>query len=100
MAAGLEGRLAPHHLEVLGGFHAEDDPALPKGTKTLLLLGPAVSAFGHMGLTYGTLSGVMLALLFFYGVGFALVFGTELNAALAQPPEAPLKIPSIQASTD
>ncbi len=41
MAAGLEGRLAPHHLEVLGGFHAEDDPALPKGTKTLLLLGPA-----------------------------------------------------------
>ena len=66
----------------------------------LLLLGPAVSAFGHMGLTYGTLSGVMLALLFFYGVGFALVFGTELNAALAQPPEDPLNSPSIQASTD
>jgi membrane protein len=48
-----------------------------------LLLGPAFSTFGQMGLTYGALSGVMLALLFFYGVGFALVMGAELNAALA-----------------
>jgi membrane protein len=66
----------------------------------LLLLGPAVSAFGHMGLTYGTLSGVMLALLFFYGVGFALVLGAELNAALAQAPAEPIKTASIQTSTD
>lgn len=49
----------------------------------LLLLGPAFSSFGQMGLTYGALSGVMLALLFFYAVGFALVLGAELNAALA-----------------
>jgi membrane protein len=48
----------------------------------LLLLGPAFAGFGHMGLTYGALSGVMLALLFFYAVGFALVLGVELNAAL------------------
>ena len=54
----------------------------------LLLLGPAFSLFGHMGLTYGALSGVMLALLFFYAVGFALVLGTELNAALACEPPA------------
>lgn len=26
---------------LLGGFHAEDDPGLPKGTRTLLMLGPA-----------------------------------------------------------
>lgn len=52
----------------------------------LLLLGPAFAGFGHMGLTYGALSGVMLALLFFYAVGFALVGGVELNAALARRP--------------
>lgn len=49
-----------------------------------LLIGPTFSTFGHMGLTYGALSGVMLALLFFYGVGFALVAGVEVNAALAE----------------
>jgi len=50
-----------------------------------LLLGPAFSSFTYMGLTYGALSGVMVALLFFYAVGFALVLGAELNAALAKP---------------
>lgn len=50
----------------------------------LFILGPIVGGFGHMSLTYGALSGVMIALLFFYGVGFALVFGAELNAALAR----------------
>jgi membrane protein len=50
-----------------------------------LLLGPILSAFGGMSLTYGALSGVMVALLFFYIVGFALVLGAELNAALAKP---------------
>lgn len=53
----------------------------------LLLLGPAFAGFGRMGLTYGALSGVMLALLFFYAVGFALVAGVELNAALARAGE-------------
>ncbi len=48
------------------------------------LLGPAFASFGQMSLTYGTLSGVMIALLFFYAVGFALVLGAELNAALAR----------------
>ncbi len=48
-----------------------------------LLLGPTFSTFSHMGLTYGALSGVMLALLFFYAVGFALVAGVETNAAIA-----------------
>lgn len=49
-----------------------------------LLLGPAFASFGQMSLTYGALSGVMIALLFFYAVGFALVLGAELNAALAR----------------
>lgn len=49
-----------------------------------LLIGPTFSTFSHMGLTYGALSGVMLALLFFYAVGFALVAGVETNAAIAE----------------
>ena len=40
-----------------------------------LLLGPAISGLNHLGLTYGALSGVVVALLFFYSVGFALVLG-------------------------
>ena len=51
-----------------------------------LLLGPILSRFGDMSITYGALSGVMVAMLFFYAVGFALVLGAELNAALAKQP--------------
>lgn len=36
-------------------------------------------------LTYGSLAGVIAALLFFYLVGLGLVFGAHLNAALAEP---------------
>ena len=36
----IETRLAAHQLEILGGFHAEEDESLPLGTKTLLLIGP------------------------------------------------------------
>lgn len=49
-----------------------------------LLLGPFLARFGDMSLTYGALSGVMVALLFFYAVGLALVLGAEINAALAK----------------
>ncbi len=48
------------------------------------LLGPVLSRFGDMSITYGALSGVMVAMLFFYCVGLALVLGAELNAALAK----------------
>lgn len=37
--SAIEAKLAAHQLEILGGFHAEDDPALPPGTRTLLLIG-------------------------------------------------------------
>ena len=41
-------RAAAHRLEILGGFHAEGDPALPAGTRTLLLLGPAEGFWAHL----------------------------------------------------
>lgn len=37
----IAAHLAPHHLEVLGGFHCDGDPDLPAGTRSLLMLGPA-----------------------------------------------------------
>jgi membrane protein len=40
-------------------------------------------------LTYGSLAGSMVTLLFFWLVGLGLVIGAELNAALAQRPATP-----------
>ncbi len=48
------------------------------------LMGPLIQRFTNMSLTYGALSGLMLMMLFFYVVGFALVLGAQLNAALAR----------------
>jgi membrane protein len=44
---------------------------------------------GHLvnyGMTYGSLAGVIVALLFFFLIGLGLVIGAELNAALAESP--------------
>ena len=49
------------------------------------LLPQAISLFGGYALTYGSLAGVIIALLFFWIVGFGLVMGAHLNAALANP---------------
>ena len=38
-------RLATHQLEILGGFHAKDDPSLPPGTRSLLMIGPKEPGF-------------------------------------------------------
>lgn len=38
--AQIEALAAKHQLQVLGGFCTQDDPDLPKGTQSLLLLGP------------------------------------------------------------
>lgn len=54
-------------------------------TGALALLPPALSLFGDYALTYGSLAGVIIALLFFWIVGFGLVIGAHLNAALANP---------------
>ena len=44
----LRGLFAPHHLTVLGGFHAGPEDALPKGTQTLLMLGPLPGFWPHL----------------------------------------------------
>jgi membrane protein len=49
----------------------------------LTLLPRALDWLGGYALTYGGLAGVMIALLFFWLVGYGLVIGAHLNAALA-----------------
>lgn len=41
----IAARVAEHWLAVLGGFSCQDDPELPAGTRTLLLLGPLEPGF-------------------------------------------------------
>ena len=48
-------------------------------------LPPVLRNFFVYDLTYGSLAGIMIALLFFYIVGLGMVAGAELNAALAEP---------------
>lgn len=56
---------------------------------TLMLLPWALSHLAHYDLTYGSLAGVMITLIFFFLVGLGVVIGAELNAALADfPPHA------------
>jgi len=50
------------------------------------LLPKALAAAGSYDLTYGSLAGVMITLIFFYLVGIGVVIGAELNAALAESP--------------
>lgn len=42
---GIAALAAAHRLDILGGFNAEDDPGLPPGTRTLLLVGPLEPGF-------------------------------------------------------
>ncbi len=46
------------------------------------LLPKILSLFGGYALTYGGLAGVMVALLFFWLIGYGLVIGANINAAL------------------
>ncbi|WP_298669852.1 YihY/virulence factor BrkB family protein [uncultured Sphingomonas sp.] len=50
-----------------------------------------LAQLGGYSLTYGSLAGVVVTLLFFYLIGLGLVFGAHLNAALAEPPETGLE---------
>jgi epoxyqueuosine reductase len=43
--ARIEALAGSHFLTVMGGFQAAGDPALPKGTRTVLLLGPREPGF-------------------------------------------------------
>ena len=44
-AVSLTERVAACHLEVLGGFHCADEPGLPAGTRTVVMLGPREPGF-------------------------------------------------------
>ncbi len=54
---------------------------------TTMLLPGVLGLFGGYNLTYGSLAGVIVALLFFYIIGLGLVVGAQLNAALAIVPK-------------
>jgi membrane protein len=58
---------------------------------TVEVLPFALGLFGGYSLTYGSLAGVMIALLFFFVVGLGVVIGAELNAALADYAPTALK---------
>jgi membrane protein len=58
---------------------------------TVELIAPVLSLFGGYTRTYGSLAGVMIALIFFFVVGLGVVIGAELNAALAESGAAALK---------
>ncbi len=55
------------------------------------LLPMALANLGSYDMTYGSLAGVIVALLFFFLIGLGIVFGAHLNAALAEPPEEALR---------
>ena len=55
------------------------------------LLPPSLELLGGYDLTYGSLGGVMIALLFFFAVGLGVVMGAELNAAMAESRPTALK---------
>ena len=50
-----------------------------------------ISVFGGYTRTYGSLAGVMIALIFFFIVGLGVVIGAELNAALSESGAKALK---------
>jgi membrane protein len=58
---------------------------------TAELLPKAIGLLGGYDLTYGSLAGVMIVLIFFYMVGLGVVMGAELNAALAEASPTALK---------
>ena len=56
-----------------------------------MLLPLIFARLGSYDLTYGSLAGVIVTLIFFWFVGLGLVFGAHLNAALAETPDAPVR---------
>jgi membrane protein len=54
---------------------------------TLNLLPVVLAHVAGYDLTYGSLAGVMITLIFFFLVGLGVVIGAELNAAFAEVPE-------------
>ena len=77
-----------------GQYRSGDSPIWPGAALTTvvwigttMLLPVVLRSFGSYDLTYGSLAGVIVALLFFYIIGLGLVAGAQLNAALAIIPK-------------
>src|SRR5206468_1509731 len=58
---------------------------------TVEILPNILGLLGGYSLTYGSLAGVMISLIFFFVVGLGVVMGAELNAALAEAGATALK---------
>jgi len=58
---------------------------------TVEILPGVLGMLGGYSLTYGSLAGVMISLIFFFIVGLGVVTGAELNAALAETGATALK---------
>jgi membrane protein len=58
---------------------------------TAEILPSVLELLGGYNLTYGSLAGVMITLIFFFVVGLGVVIGAELNAALAEAGPKALK---------
>jgi membrane protein len=58
---------------------------------SLAVLPFILSKLSNYDATYGSLAGVIIALIFFWFVGLGIVIGAHLNAALAEPPVSTLK---------
>ena len=58
---------------------------------TVEILPNVLGLLGGYSLTYGSLAGVMISLIFFFVVGLGVVMGAELNAALAESGATALK---------
>jgi len=58
---------------------------------TAEILPEVIGLLGGYDLTYGSLAGVMVVLIFFFMVGLGVVMGAELNAALAEASPTALK---------
>jgi len=58
---------------------------------TVEVLPSVLGMLGGYSLTYGSLAGVMIVLIFFFVVGLGVVAGAELNAALAESGATALK---------
>jgi membrane protein len=67
---------------------------------TTELLPVVIAQFGAYNRTYGSLAGVIVALLFFYVIGLGMVLGAELNAALAEANGPALKDDSNMADAE
>jgi membrane protein len=67
---------------------------------TTALLPVVLSSLGGYDLTYGSLAGVMIALIFFFIIGLGVVIGAQLNAALAEPPEPTVKEAQLEVAAE